>query len=51
MKRQAFEPEEEYRVIFESSTGSYSALNVPIPLSIIRRITLSPCCILTLEMT
>lgn len=42
LKRAAFEPEEEYRVIFESAANDYPALNIRIPLSAIHRITLSP---------
>jgi hypothetical protein len=42
LKRAAFEPEEEYRVIFESAAKAYPALNIRMPLSAIRRITLSP---------
>lgn len=42
LKRAAFEPEEEYRVIFESAATGYAALNIRMPLSAIHRITLSP---------
>jgi len=42
LKRAAFEPEEEYRVIFESATTANPTRNVSLPLSAIHRITLSP---------
>ena len=42
IKRYAFEPEDEFRVIFESKTKEYSTLDIAIPLACITRITLSP---------
>jgi hypothetical protein len=42
IKRHAFEDEREYRVIFESSESDLSQKDIPIPLSCIARITLSP---------
>jgi hypothetical protein len=42
IKRYAFEDEHEYRVIFESTTQSLLKLDLPIPLSCIDRVTLSP---------
>ncbi|HEX4409929.1 MAG TPA: hypothetical protein VH206_14245 [Xanthobacteraceae bacterium] len=42
LKRHAFKPEDEYRLTFESKTTKMPSLNIPIPLTCIRRITLSP---------
>jgi hypothetical protein len=42
LKRAAFGPEREYRAIFESRTKVYPALDIALPLSAIRRVTLSP---------
>jgi hypothetical protein len=42
LKRQAFEHEGEYRMIYESTTEKKSKLDIPIPLSCIDGITLSP---------
>src|SRR5207244_3670985 len=42
LKRAAFGPEKEYRVLFESHSKVYPALDIAIPLSVIRRVTLSP---------
>jgi hypothetical protein len=42
LKRFAFGHEKEFRVIYESKTKTCSSLDVPIPLSCIERITLSP---------
>jgi hypothetical protein len=42
LKRYAFEHEAEFRVIYESAVNKISTLDVPIPLSCIKRITLSP---------
>ena len=42
IKRSAFQDEDEFRVIYESETKEYSSLDIPIPLSCIARITLSP---------
>ena len=41
-KRQAFEPEDEFRMIYDSETTRIRNLDIPIPLSCIDRITLSP---------
>lgn len=42
LKRQPYENEDEYRLIYESKTREQSAVDIPISLSAIRRITLSP---------
>lgn len=42
LKRYAFGPEKEYRVVFESADVALPSLNIGIPLSAIHRITLSP---------
>jgi hypothetical protein len=42
LKRQAFEHEDEYRIIYESSTRKLPKLDIPIPLTCIDGITLSP---------
>jgi hypothetical protein len=42
LKRSAFKPEKEFRAIFESVNDDISALNVDIPLSCIRSVSLSP---------
>jgi hypothetical protein len=42
IKRHAFQPEDEFRVIFESKTKEHPKLDIPIPLTAITRITLSP---------
>src|SRR5260370_33567278 len=42
LKRYAFEHENEFRVIYDSKTATISKLDIPIPLSCIDRITLSP---------
>ena len=42
IKRYAFEDESEFRVIFESSESHLSQKDIPIPLSCIAKITLSP---------
>jgi hypothetical protein len=42
LKRYAYEHEEEYRVIFESTTDRLTAYDINVPLSAIERITLSP---------
>jgi hypothetical protein len=49
LKRFPYEPEQEYRVIFESATSEHQVLNVPIPLSCIERVTLSPWIHITLS--
>ena len=41
-KRKPFEDEAEYRITFESKTDSLRAYSVPIDLSVIRKVTLSP---------
>jgi hypothetical protein len=41
-KRYPFEDEQEFRIIYESKTENTSTLNIPIPLSCIDGITLSP---------
>ena len=43
LKRSAFEDEREFRIIYESSTEKYDAIDIAIPLSCIDRFTLSPC--------
>lgn len=42
LKRYAFEPESEIRVLWESHDQDTKSIYVPIPLSAIRRVTLSP---------
>jgi Protein of unknown function (DUF2971) len=42
LKRRAFEDEDEFRVIYESATETKTTLDLPIPLSSVERITLSP---------
>jgi hypothetical protein len=42
VKRNAFRPEGEFRVIFESPSVKQPKLDIPIPISCISRITLSP---------
>ena len=42
IKRYAFHPEDEFRVIFESKTKEHPKLDITIPLTSITRITLSP---------
>ena len=42
LKRFAFEHEEEFRLIYESESERCSKLDIPVPLSCIDRITLSP---------
>jgi len=42
LKRRPFEDEREYRIIFESSTDNVRSKSIPIDLSSIRHITLSP---------
>jgi hypothetical protein len=42
IKRHAFEDEDEFRVIFESSKSDLPKKDIPIPLSCISKITLSP---------
>lgn len=42
LKRNAFRDEKEYRIIFESSTANVPSKSIPIDLTSIRRITLSP---------
>jgi hypothetical protein len=42
IKRYAFEPEDEFRVIFESKVKEHPKLDIAIPLTCITRITLSP---------
>lgn len=42
LKRQAFEHENEYRITHESKTEKQSKLDIPIPLSCVDGITLSP---------
>lgn len=42
IKRYAFQPEDEFRVIFESKTKEHPKLDIAIPLTCITRITLSP---------
>lgn len=42
IKRYPFKPENEVRLLWESDTEERSSLQVPIPLSVISRITLSP---------
>lgn len=42
IKRYAFQPEDEFRVIYESKTETHPTLDIPISLSCISRITLSP---------
>ena len=41
-KRSPFQDEKEFRMIYESSTEDLDHLDIPIPLSCITRITLSP---------
>jgi hypothetical protein len=42
LKRHAFKPENEFRLVFESKTDPKPSLNIPIPFDCISRITLSP---------
>jgi hypothetical protein len=42
LKRRAFEHEHEFRVIYTSKTEKRSKLDIPVPLTCIERITLSP---------
>ena len=42
LKRQPYENEDEYRLIYESKDIEQKTVDIPIPLSAIRRITLSP---------
>ena len=42
LKRSAFQDEQEFRMIYESSKENLDCLDIPIPLSCITRITLSP---------
>jgi hypothetical protein len=42
LKRSAYEDERQFRIIYESSTGKESTLDIAIPLACIERITLSP---------
>lgn len=42
LKRQPYKNENEYRIIYESNTRKEAAVDIPISLSAIRRITLSP---------
>jgi hypothetical protein len=42
LKRQAFEHENEYRAVYQSETKALSKLDIPIPLSCVAGITLSP---------
>ncbi|MBK6007268.1 DUF2971 domain-containing protein [Ramlibacter ginsenosidimutans] len=42
LKRYAYEHEEEYRVIFESPGERLNSYDIPIPLTAIERVTLSP---------
>lgn len=42
LKRQAFEHEDEFRIIYTSKTQRLSTLDISIPLSCIEKITLSP---------
>ena len=42
MKRVAFKPEGEFRVVYESATEELPSINIPIDLSCIRSISLSP---------
>jgi len=42
LKRQPYENEDEYRLIYESKDIEQKTVDIPIPLNAIRRITLSP---------
>ena len=42
LKRYPFEHEDEFRLIYESETDELPKLDIPIPLSCVDRITLSP---------
>ncbi|WP_283744783.1 DUF2971 domain-containing protein [Sideroxydans sp. CL21] len=42
IKRAAFKPESEFRAVFESATEELPSINIPIDLSCIRSISLSP---------
>ena len=42
MKRYAFRDEDEFRLIYESKTEQLSKLDIPISLSCVDRVTLSP---------
>lgn len=42
LKRYPFENEDEFRIIYTSSTQARAALDIPIPLASITRVTLSP---------
>ena len=42
LKRQAFEHEDEFRIIYTSKTDTLATLDIPITLSCIEKITLSP---------
>lgn len=42
LKRWAFKPDREFRLVYESATDEVSHLDIPVPLSCIERVTLSP---------
>jgi hypothetical protein len=42
LKRAAYKPESEYRVIYESETESLASLQIQVPVSCIRSVSLSP---------
>lgn len=42
LKRRAFEPENEFRMVFESEGWEMEKLDIDIPLSCVKRVTLSP---------
>ena len=42
LKRYAFKPDREFRLVYESATDDVTHLDIPVPLSCIERITLSP---------
>lgn len=42
LKRYAFKPDREFRLVYESATEDVSHLDIPVPLSCIERVTLSP---------
>jgi hypothetical protein len=42
LKRHPFKPENEFRILYESKKHPHPSLDKPIPLSCIKRITLSP---------
>src|SRR5712691_6011902 len=42
LKRYPFQDEQEFRVVYESTTKTISKLDIPIPLSCIYKVTLSP---------